>query len=212
MSTVVDLRVGQCYRQPASKRVFDLIVASLGLIILAPVLAVIAVLIKLDSSGPVFFRGERVGQYGEIFHILKFRSMIPDAPQKGPAITCKDDPRITRVGRLLRNTKLDELPSLVNVLRGEMSLVGPRPETPVWVRRYTADQQRVLCVKPGITGLAQVKYRSEESLLSGENLEQEYLKIMDDKLRIDLNYVADASPFLDLFVLINTARALVRSA
>jgi lipopolysaccharide/colanic/teichoic acid biosynthesis glycosyltransferase len=212
MSSFVGLKTIQGRRERLSKRVFDLVFASLGLILLAPVFVVVAVLIKLDSPGPVFFKGERVGQYGKVFRILKFRSMIPDAPQKGAAITCKDDPRITRVGRILRKTKLDELPSLVNVLRGEMSLVGPRPESPVWVARYTPEQRSVLSVKPGITGLAQVKYRSEESLLSGQNLEQEYLEIMEDKLSIDLNYVEASSFFLDLLVLVDTAKALVWSA
>lgn len=212
MSSFVGLKTIQGRRERLSKRVFDLVFASLGLILLAPVFVVVAVLIKLDSPGPVFFKGERVGQYGKMFRIFKFRSMIPDAPQKGAAITCKDDPRITRVGRILRKTKLDELPSLVNVLRGEMSLVGPRPESPVWVARYTPEQRSVLSVKPGITGLAQVKYRSEESLLSGQNLEQEYLEIMEDKLSIDLNYVEASSFFLDLLVLIDTAKALVWSA
>jgi lipopolysaccharide/colanic/teichoic acid biosynthesis glycosyltransferase len=212
MSSFVGLKTIQGRRERLSKRVFDLVFASLGLILLAPVFVVVAVLIKLDSPGPVFFKGERVGQYGKMFRIFKFRSMIPDAPQKGAAITCKDDPRITRVGRILRKTKLDELPSLVNVLRGEMSLVGPRPESPVWVARYTPEQRSVLSVKPGITGLAQVKYRSEESLLSGQNLEQEYLEIMEDKLSIDLNYVEASSFFLDLLVLVDTAKALVWSA
>jgi lipopolysaccharide/colanic/teichoic acid biosynthesis glycosyltransferase len=136
--------------------------------------------------------------------------MIPDAPQKGAAITCKDDPRITRIGRVLRKTKLDELPSLVNVLKGEMSLVGPRPEAPAWVEHYTAQQRVVLTVKPGITGLAQIKYRNEEALLSGANLEAEYLQIMNDKLNIDLGYVEDRSFILDLCILMETIAVLLR--
>jgi lipopolysaccharide/colanic/teichoic acid biosynthesis glycosyltransferase len=194
------------------KRVFDFAVALVGLIILAPVLAVIAVLIKLDSPGPVFFKGERVGQYGKIFYMLKFRSMVVDAPKKGPAITCKDDPRVTRIGRFLRKTKLDELPGLVNVLRGEMSLVGPRPEAPVWVERYTPQQRAVLTVKPGITGLVQIKYRNEEKFLSGSNLEVEYSIIMNDKLSIDLEYVENHSFALDLYIIVKTAAALLRTS
>jgi len=192
------------------KRVFDIVVALIGLIILAPVFVVIAVLIKLDSSGPVLFKGERVGQHEMIFHILKFRSMVAAAPQKGPAITCKDDPRVTKIGRLLRKTKLDELPGLVNVLKGEMSLVGPRPEAPVWVERYTPWQRAVLAVKPGITGLTQIKYRHEEELLSSANLETEYPKIMNDKLNIDLDYVENHSFSLDMRILMKTAAALLR--
>jgi lipopolysaccharide/colanic/teichoic acid biosynthesis glycosyltransferase len=192
------------------KRLFDFIVALTGLIVLAPVFVVIAVLIRLDSPGPVFFRGKRVGQYGKPFDILKFRSMIPDAPRKGAAITSQDDPRITRLGRILRKTKLDELPSLVNVLKGEMSLVGPRPEAPAWVERYTLQQRMVLNVKPGITGLAQIKYRHEEALLSRANVDTEYPKIMDDKLNIDLGYVENQSTVLDMRILLETVVALFR--
>ena len=192
------------------KRVFDITVALIGLILCVPVFAVIAVLIKLDSPGPVFFRGKRIGQYGKPFYILKFRSMVPDAPQRGPAITCDDDPRITRLGRLLRKTKLDELPSLVNVVKGEMSLVGPRPESPPWVERYTPRQWAVLNVKPGITGLAQIKYRNEEALLGSANLETEYPKIMNDKLSIDLGYVENHSFILDVRIMFETVAALFR--
>jgi len=192
------------------KRLFDITAALIGLIILIPVFIVVAILIKLDSPGPVFFKGKRVGQYGKIFYILKFRSMVPDAPQKGATITCKDDPRITRIGRFLRNTKLDELPSLVNVLKGEMSLVGPRPEAPAWVERYTPRQRVVLTIKPGITGLAQIKYRSEEDLLSQTNWEAEYFPIMNDKLNIDLYYVKHRSFILDIRILLGTIVVLFR--
>lgn len=193
------------------KRTLDITVALISLIILAPIFVVIAILIRLDSPGPVFFRGKRVGQHGKTFHILKFRSMVPDAPQKGAAITCKDDPRITRIGRVLRKTKLDELPSLVNVLKGEMSLVGPRPESPSWVERYTPRQQAVLAVRPGITGLAQIKYRNEETLLNIANLETEYPRIMNDKLNIDLGYMENRSFVLDVCILLGTVAALLRS-
>ena len=192
-----------------AKRILDILVALMGLIVLTPVLAVIAVFVKLDSRGPVFFRGQRVGQCGKIFHILKFRSMVPDAPRKGPAITCKDDPRITRIGRFLRKTKLDELPSLVNVLKGEMSLVGPRPESPSWVERYTPQQRAILTVKPGITGLAQIKYRDEEALLRATTLETEYPEIMNDKLKISLDYVKRQSFILDMRILLETAAILL---
>jgi lipopolysaccharide/colanic/teichoic acid biosynthesis glycosyltransferase len=194
------------------KRIFDITIGLIGLVILIPILAVVAILIRLDSPGPVFFRDERVGQNGKIFYILKFRSMVPDAPQKGATITCKDDPRITRAGRLLRKTKLDELPSLINVLKGEMSLVGPRPEAPSWVERYTPQQRAVLSVKPGITGLSQIKYRNEESLLSSANLETEYLQIMNDKLNIDLGYLENRSFVLDARILLETVAVLLRQS
>jgi lipopolysaccharide/colanic/teichoic acid biosynthesis glycosyltransferase len=192
-----------------AKRILDVTVALVGLIVFAPLLVLVAVLIKLDSPGPVFFKGKRIGQHGKPFHILKFRSMVSDASQRGPAITCRDDPRITRIGRLLRRTKLDELPSLVNVLKGEMSLVGPRPESPSWVERYNPQQRAVLAVKPGITGLAQIKYRNEEALLSRANLETEYPKIMNDKLAIDLSYVRERSLILDMRILLETVAALL---
>lgn len=192
------------------KRVLDITVALIGLIALAPVFAVVAVLIKLDSPGPVFFKGKRVGQHGTPFRILKFRSMVADAPEKGASITCRDDTRITKMGRFLRSSKLDELPSLVNVLRGEMSLVGPRPEAPDWVERYKPEQRAVLSVKPGITGLAQIKYRHEETLLNGAELETEYPKIMEDKLSIDLDYVENRSLVLDVRVLLQTGATLFK--
>ncbi len=192
------------------KRIFDVTIALMGLIVLAPLLIAVTILIKLDSPGPVFFTGERVGQRGKIFHILKFRSMVLDAPQKGAAVTCRDDPRVTRMGKFLRKTKLDELPSLVNVLKGEMSLVGPRPEALAWVERYTPQQRVVLTIRPGITGLAQIKYRDEETLLSGANLETEYLQIMTDKLNIDLGYVKNRSFILDVLILMETVAVLFR--
>jgi lipopolysaccharide/colanic/teichoic acid biosynthesis glycosyltransferase len=192
------------------KRLFDIVGAFLGLVILTPVYIVIAILVKMDSPGPVFFKGKRIGQHGKPFDLLKFRSMVPDAPNKGAAITAGDDPRITRIGRVLRKTKLDELPSFWNVLKGEMSLVGPRPEAPSWVEKYTHEQRAVLTVKPGITGLAQIKYRNEEALLNQAHLEQDYLKIMNDKLNIDLGYIQNQSFLLDLRILFGTALSLFR--
>lgn len=194
-----------------AKRIFDVVVALGGLIILAPVFSAIAVLIKLDSPGSVFFKGRRIGRDGKLFHMVKFRSMVSDADKKGATITCGDDPRVTRVGRVLRKTKLDELPSLINVLKGEMSLVGPRPESPNWVERYTPKQREVLTVRPGITGLAQIKYRDEESLLSTATLETEYPRIMEDKLSIDLEYVENRTFLQDISILLQTFTALFRA-
>jgi lipopolysaccharide/colanic/teichoic acid biosynthesis glycosyltransferase len=193
-----------------AKRLMDITVALIGLVVLAPLFVVIGTLIKLDSPGPAFFRGERIGQFGRRFYIFKFRSMVPDAPHLGTAITSRDDPRITRIGRLLRKTKLDELPSLVNVLKGEMSLVGPRPESPSWVERYTPQQRAVLNIKPGITGLAQIKYRNEEGLLSTASIDTEYPRIMNDKLSIDLRYLEHHSFLTDISILLETVAALFR--
>ena len=191
------------------KRLLDIAVSLAALAILSPVFTVIAVAIKFDSAGPVLFRGKRIGQHGKPFHIIKFRSMVQNAPQKGTAITAKDDPRITRVGHIIRKTKLDELPSFWNVLMGEMSLVGPRPESPSWVEKYTPTQRIVLDVKPGITGLAQIKYRDEESMLDQVNLEQDYRKIMNDKLDIDLDYIQRQSLWLDFQILFKTVIAIL---
>lgn len=192
------------------KRIFEVAVALIGLIGLAPVLLLVAILVKIDSSGPIFFKGERVGQYGRLFYILKFRTMIPNAAAQGTSVTWRDDPRITRVGRFLRKTKLDELPSLFNVLIGDMSLVGPRPESPAWVARYTPEQRAVLKVKPGITGPAQIKYRDEESLLNGTNLIAEYAKLMNDKLSIDLLYLKNRSFKSDVRIILETIVTLFK--
>ena len=137
-----------------SKRLFDLLIASLGTLCLSPLFIIVAILIKLDSPGPVLFRQERIGRGLRPFFIYKFRTMVQDAPQRGGEITCGDDPRITRIGRVLRQTKIDELPQLVNVLKGEMSVVGPRPEVRRYVDAYREDYQEILRVRPGITDIA----------------------------------------------------------
>lgn len=193
------------------KRMFDIAGATLGLVLAGPLLLILAVAIKIESRGPVFFRGVRVGLHGNHFRIFKFRSMVADAEQSGPGITAAGDSRVTRLGRLLRRFKLDELPQLLNVLKGEMSLVGPRPEDPRYVAHYTAEQRRVLSVRPGITGAASVRYRHEEVLLRGPDWETVYLTvIMPDKLKIDLAYIEHWSFGSDLKVLVQTGAALYR--
>ena len=193
------------------KRMFDIAGATLGLVLAGPLLLILAVAIKIESRGPVFFRGVRVGLHGHRFRIFKFRSMVADAEQSGPGITAAGDSRVTRLGRLLRRFKLDELPQLLNVLKGEMSLVGPRPEDPRYVAHYTPEQRRVLSVRPGITGAASVRYRHEEVLLRGPDWETVYLTvIMPDKLKIDLTYIGHWSFGSDLKVLVQTGAALYR--
>jgi lipopolysaccharide/colanic/teichoic acid biosynthesis glycosyltransferase len=135
--------------------------------------------------------------------------MFHQTDKIGPAVTYKDDPRITKLGRYLRRTKMDELPSLINVLSGEMSLVGPRPESPYWVAKYTDEEEEVLMVKPGITGYSQIKYRDEENLLHGESLENEYRLILKDKLETDINYIKNKSFWEDFRILFNTVRVLL---
>jgi len=193
------------------KRLLDVVAAAVGLVVLSPLMAVIALAIRWDSPGPVFYRAKRVGKGGKLFLMYKFRTMVADAEKMGPSITVKDDPRITRVGRFLRKTKLDELPQLINVLKGEMSLVGPRPETPSMVEHYTPEQRRVLEVTPGITGLAQLYYSNEEEMLNPDNWHEEYVrKILPHKLALDLLYIEHRSLALDLTIIGRTILKLVR--
>ena len=159
------------------KRVFDIGVSFLGLLLLAPLLVPVALLIKWDSRGPVFFRQERIGKRFRPFVIYKFRTMVHDGLPKGAPITADGDPRITRVGRLLRKTKIDELPQLINVLKGEMSFVGPRPELRRYVELFQQEYVEILKIRPGITDLASLEYRDEAAVLGlSENPEDEYLR------------------------------------
>jgi lipopolysaccharide/colanic/teichoic acid biosynthesis glycosyltransferase len=156
-------------RTMAMKRLLDVAGSALGLLLLLPVLAVVAVIIKLDSPGPVFFRQERVGWGGRTFRIFKFRSMVVGAARAGTALTVCDDTRITRVGMVLRRSKLDEFPQFINVLAGDMSIVGPRPEVPEFMKFYTPDQRAIiLSMRPGITDYAAMLFRDESSLLDPE--------------------------------------------
>lgn len=193
------------------KRAFDFVCAVFGLVVLLPLFGLVALAIKLDSPGPVFFRGERVGLHGKPFRIFKFRTMVVNAAQEGPGITTRDDARITRVGRLLRKYKIDELPQLFNVLRGEMSLVGPRPEDPRYVAHYTPAQRRVLEVRPGITSPATLQYHHEDRLLTSEDLEAIYLnQLMPRKLAIELEYLDRRTWFTDFKIILQTIVAIFR--
>jgi lipopolysaccharide/colanic/teichoic acid biosynthesis glycosyltransferase len=193
------------------KRAFDVLVSAAGLLALSPLMLLIALAIKIGSPGPVFYHGQRVGKGGVPIRVRKFRSMVADASQRGPGITAAGDPRITRLGHLLRRTKLDELPQLINVLEGTMSLVGPRPEDPRYVALYTPEQRRVLAVRPGITSLASVRYRNEEQALDRPDWESFYVqRVMPEKLAIDLEYVGRASLWSDLGILARTVVALFR--
>jgi lipopolysaccharide/colanic/teichoic acid biosynthesis glycosyltransferase len=193
------------------KRAFDVTAAVLGLIILAPVFLIIGVWIRATSPGPVFYRARRVGRNGVLFSLVKFRSMVMNADRLGAGITAGDDPRITRPGRFLRRTKLDELPQLINVVHGDMSLVGPRPEDPRYVKSYTPAQRRVLTVRPGITSWASVQYRHEEQLLTAASVDEVYRReIMPRKLALDLDYIARRSFWLDARILLHTLLALFK--
>ncbi len=197
------------------KRTVDLLIATVGLIVLLPLLLVVALLIKIDSSGSVFFRQVRVGLNGELFRIFKFRTMIVGAYKMGSRLTVKRDPRVTRVGQILRWFKIDELPQLINVVLGDMSLIGPRPEDPHFVAHYTADQRRVLTVRPGMVGPSQILGRDElESYPEGlKDTEAYYVQhILPEKLQRDLEYVATSSFTGDMVLLARGLWATVRGA
>jgi lipopolysaccharide/colanic/teichoic acid biosynthesis glycosyltransferase len=191
-------------------RIVDLAAAITGLILLSPLLLIISLLVKLDSPGPIFYRSLRVGRYEQPFRLFKFRTMVVGAERRGPSITTAGDSRITTVGKSLRRTKADELPQLINVLKGEMSLVGPRPEDPRYVAKYTPEQRRVLSLRPGITSAASLRYRREEQLLAGPDWEQCYIEqIMTDKLSVELEYMDRRNFWTDLRLILLTFAVLV---
>ncbi|HXM58643.1 MAG TPA: sugar transferase [Candidatus Dormibacteraeota bacterium] len=195
------------------KRGFDVVVAAVGLLLTLPLSVGVALAIVIDDGRPILHRGWRVGRDGRIFKIYKFRSMVAQLRQTGGVITTAGDRRVTPVGRFIRRTKLDELPQLFNVLRGDMSLVGPRPEHPNYVRLYTLEQRRVLSVRPGITGAASVRYPNEEQLLRGDDPEALYRTVvMPEKLRIELEYLERRSFWGDLRLIAATALAVPRRA
>jgi lipopolysaccharide/colanic/teichoic acid biosynthesis glycosyltransferase len=193
------------------RRLIDVAGSSVGLVLFSPLLALVAAAVKADSHGPVLHVAKRVGKDGKPFGLYKFRSMVAGAERLGPGLTTADDRRITRVGRFLRATKLDELPQLINVLRGDMSLVGPRPEDPRYVALYTRDQRQALRVRPGITGAASLAYRNEASLLDGEDWERRYVhEILPHKLKIELDYLARRTLTSDLKLIALTLLGLGR--
>ena len=197
------------------KRLFDLLGAAVALLLLSPLLLVVAVVIKLDAPGPVFFRQERVGRFGRPFRIHKFRTMVVDAPQRGLALTVGADPRITRSGAWLRRTRLDELPQLMDVLAGHMSLVGPRPEVPRYVQHYPpALRERALAVRPGITDPSSLDFLDEGELLAAAaDPEREYIdRILPRKLQAAADYAARATLWTDLGVIARTVRMLLQRA
>jgi lipopolysaccharide/colanic/teichoic acid biosynthesis glycosyltransferase len=192
------------------KRLFDAVVAAVGLLLLSPLFALIALLVKSTSTGPVFFRHERMGRGFRPFGVLKFRTMVQDAPQLGGPITFGEDPRITGIGRFLRKTKLDEIPQLLNVLRGDMSLVGPRPEVRRYVEMFRDDYSTILQVRPGITDLASLKYHDEQRVLgAAADPEQEYVDVvLPEKIRLAKQYVVGQSLRLDLRIILGTVCTL----
>ena len=197
--------------QLIAKRVMDIAISAAALCVLWPVFLLIALAIVIDDPGPVFYRQVRVGRGGRPFRIFKFRTMVVDADKKGLSITVGRDSRITRVGAFLRKTKLDELAQLLNVLCGQMSFVGPRPEVPRYVELYTPYQRQVLLVRPGITDYASIAYRNENDLLAGaDDPERMYIEeIMPAKIELNMRYLHEISPLSDIRLILKTIAAVV---
>lgn len=188
------------------KRLFDIFASGIGLLVLSPLFLVVAIWIKCDSKGPVFYKQQRVGRWNKDFWLYKFRSMRPGSDKQGLITVGGRDPRVTRSGYFIRKYKLDELPQLINVFLGDMSLVGPRPEVRKYVEMYTPEQIHVLDVRPGITDLASIRYRNENELLEqAEDPDRYYVEvIMQDKLKINLKYVAEHSFWYDIKLIFMT--------
>ena len=193
------------------KRTCDIILSAIGLLCLSPLLLLVALWVKLDSPGPVFYRQVRVGRNNQDFRIYKFRSMYTDSDKRGLITIGGRDPRVTHAGNYIRKFKLDELPQLINVLVGDMSFVGPRPEVRKYVNLYMPEQMHVLDVRPGITDAASIKYRNENDILATQpEPERYYIEvIMQDKLRINLDYVANHTIRGDLRLILNTFLAII---
>ena len=193
------------------KRLFDILSSGIGLVVLSPLFAVLAIWVKADSRGPVFYRQVRVGRGNKDFRLYKFRSMRPDSDKLGLITVGGHDPRVTRSGYYIRKYKLDELPQLINVFVGDMSIVGPRPEVRKYVDMYTPGQMRVLSVRPGITSLASIRYRNENEILAAsDDPDRCYIEqVMPDKLAIDLEYVDRATLWNDICLIFSTFKEII---
>lgn len=212
ISPDIDILLRQKRFQLILKRMFDAILSSFGILVLSPLLICVPVLIMIDSSGSPVFRQERVGRNGKRFKILKFRTMVRDAEKMGIQITVADDDRITCTGKFLRKSKIDELPQLFNVLIGDMSFVGPRPEVPRYADLYNKNQRNILKIRPGITDLASIEYRNENEILHlTDNPEETYIeKIMPAKIDLNLHYMEELSVFFDIKLIFMTLYEVVR--
>ena len=193
------------------KRLFDIIVSFIMIVVLLPILALIAIIIKVDSKGPAIYRQERVTQYGKVFRVCKFRTMVERADQIGTHVTVDGDPRITRVGRKIRDCRLDELPQLFNVLAGTMSFVGTRPEAVKYVDAYTDEMKATLLLPAGITSKASIMFKDEAELLAGESdVDRAYIeKVLPEKMKYNLEYMKKFSFFEDVLLMIKTVLAVL---
>lgn len=194
------------------KRIFDIVTSGLGLIVLSPLFLFLALWIKYDSRGPVFYRQVRVGRNNKDFRLYKFRSMRSGADRQGLITIGGRDPRVTRAGYYIRKYKLDELPQLINVFVGDMSIVGPRPEVRRYVDLYTPEQMQVLTVRPGITDVASIRYRNENELLEQAEDPEKYYRevVMPDKLKINREYIERASFWFDIRLIFCTLQAIIK--
>jgi lipopolysaccharide/colanic/teichoic acid biosynthesis glycosyltransferase len=188
------------------KRIFDFIASLIGLILLSPFLVIIGVLVKISDKGPVFYRSKRVGQNFKPFYLLKFRTMVVNAEELGPSITKGGDQRITKIGKFLRKTKLDELPQLWNVVKGELSIVGPRPEVEKYISFYKDDYKEILKIKPGITDYAAIKFKNEEEILAKfEDVEKAYIEnVLPEKIKLYKTYLNEIGFLTDLKIIFKT--------
>lgn len=194
------------------KRLFDIVFSLIGIVAVSPVMLCAAWMVKREDGGPVFYKGVRVGLNGRLFNMLKFRTMVMDADKIGGSSSPEDDPRITKIGRTLRKFKIDELPQLINVLVGEMSFVGPRPQVQWAVDLYTPEERRLLSVRPGITDNASIAFRNEADILKGStDPDKDYLeKIAPEKIRLGLEYVDNRSMLVDVAIIIKTIKVIFK--
>ena len=198
------------------KRIFDLFVSLVLLIIFSPIILILAILIKLDSKGPVFYRQERITTNGKVFRIFKFRTMVQDADKRGTLVTIGNDSRITRMGKVIRKVRLDEIPQLINVLKGEMTFVGTRPEVKKYVDKYTDEMQATLLMPAGITSVASIKYKDEDEILeqaveNGKDTDEAYIEdVLPEKMKYNLEYINKFSFWYDIKVCIDTVIGVLK--
>ena len=198
------------------KRIFDIMVALILLILFSPIILILAIMIKIDSKGPVFYRQERITTYGKIFRIFKFRTMVQNADKVGTLVTVGSDSRITRVGKLIRKVRLDELPQLINVLKGEMTFVGTRPEVKKYVDKYTDEMKATLLMPAGITSVASIKYKDEDEILDGakqkgKDIDLAYVEdVLPEKMKYNLEYISKFSFWHDIKVCIDTVIGVLK--
>lgn len=193
------------------KRTFDLFLASFGLFLLLPIIALISILIKIIMPGPILYRGVRSGLNGKPFNILKFRTMVVDAEKIGGPSTAKDDPRLTQFGKFLRKYKLDELPQLINILAGEMSFVGPRPQVEKYTLLYKGNEKKILTVKPGLTDFASIQFINLDEILGNDNVDKKYItEIEPEKNKLRLEYVSNQSFLVDMKILLMTINKILK--